>query len=134
MSTGRSEDEAWASIVANYGDRPELDEQPPAAPPPPRAVEPVPVARDAGDDVEPEERFVPPEPPPAPRLPAAKRAAWLGVVGSPVLLLGAMLLSLDVPRLIGWALVAGFVGGFGYLVWTMPRREDRDPFDDGAQI
>lgn len=133
MSTGRSEDEAWASIVANYGERAEIDQEPPAAPPRTRPVEPEPVAH--ADEVdEPEERFVPPVPAPAPRLPAAKRAAWLGVVGSPVVLIVAMLFSLYVPRLLGYALVAGFVGGFVYLVATMPRREDRDPWDDGAQI
>jgi hypothetical protein len=82
-----------------------------------------------GDD----ERFVPPEPPPLPRVAPDRMLAWVGVLGSPVVLLACLLLSVGIPALLGYALVAAFVGGFGYLVWTMPR-EPRDPWDDGAQV
>jgi len=133
VTTGRSEDEAWQAIVDNYGERAVLDDTPPAdVPPEPPAAPPAPTP-DAVDD-EPEERFVPPVPAPAPRLPWQKRVAWLAVLGSPVVLLVALLFSVYVPSYVGYLLVGGFVGGFCYLVATMQRAQDRDPFDDGAQL
>ena len=144
MSTGRSEDEAWRSIVDNFGDRARLDDEPPEPPHDPAAdevhqVPEPPVAApgpspDAARDEDPEERFVPPVPPPAPRLPLPQRLAWLAVLGSPALLFVALLFSYDLPSLVGYALVAGFLGGFGYLVATMQRADERNPWDDGAQL
>lgn len=146
MSTERSEDDAWRSIVDNYGRRAEIDEpedqrgSPPEAQPgaqPPgrsgmeleRATAPVPDPWDG-----PEERFVPPVPPRAPRLPLPRRLAWCAVLGSPVALVVALLGSLAIPELVGYALVAAFVGGFAYLVATMQRAESRDPWDNGARL
>ena len=43
------------------------------------------------------------------------------------------LFSFGLPGLVGWALVAWFVGGFLYLVREMPRAP-RDPWDDGSRI
>ena len=80
-----------------------------------------------------EERFEPPEPPPLPRVSPDRGLAWLGVLGSPVVLLAALIFSISLPSLVGYALVIAFVGGFAYLVYTMPR-EPRDPWDDGAQV
>ena len=137
MSTERGEDDAWRSIVDNYGERPTLDDEPGGQARDEEARAPVadPAPSPAGVwDDEPEERFVPPLPPRAPRLPLPQRLAWLAVLGSPGLLVVALLVSYDLPELVGYALVAGFVGGFGYLVWTMQRAEQRDPWDDGAQI
>jgi hypothetical protein len=79
---------------------------------------------------EPEEHFVPPPPPPL-NLPAdpVSRAAWIGVIGGPLIFLLATLLSW---RLDGWmALLAvvGFVGGFVTLV---ARMKDRPPPEDGG--
>jgi len=151
VSTGRSEDEAWRSIVDNFGDRARLDDEPPE-PPDDAAVDagvdagvddarPVPgpvvaagTAAAGPWDEEPAERFVPPVPPPAPRLPMPQRLAWLAVLGSPALLVVALLVSYDLPSLVGYALVAGFLGGFGYLVATMQRAGERNPWDDGAQL
>ena len=144
MSTGRSEDEAWRSIVDNFGDRARLDDEPPEPPHDPAAdevhqVPEPPVAApgpspDATWDEDAEERFVPPVPPPVPRLPLPQRLAWLAVLGSPALLFVALLFSYDLPSLFGYALVAGFLGGFGYLVATMQRADERNPWDDGAQL
>ena len=125
MTTGQGEDEAWRAIVDNYGERARLDDEPfVAAPTPPPAAPPTPAAV---ADAEPEERFVPPGPPPAPRRP-------LPVLGSPAFLLVALLVSFDVPALLGYALVSAFVGSFVYLVATMQRADERNPWDDGAQI
>ena len=133
MSTERGEDDAWRSIVDNYGERAQLDDDHVGDAPPAPAAPADPTPPPGGRE-EPEERFVPPTPPPAPRLPMPKRLAWLAVLGSPALLVLALLVSYDVPTLVGYGLVAAFVGGFAYLVATMQRADERNPWDDGAQI
>ncbi len=140
---GDDEDRAWRAIVDNYGERAELDEPPAPAPPPAsdapfggrfgdlRALGP------AEDENEPfvaeDEGFEPPEPPPMPRVAPDRLAAWIGIFGSPTVLLVALIFSLSVPTFVGYLLVGGFVGGFVYLVLKMPRGP-RDPWDDGAQV
>ena len=132
MTSGQDEDEAWRAIVDNYGERAQLDDASPAPAPPPA---PAPAPSPADDvDEEPEERFVPPVPPPAPRLPLPKRLAWLAVLGSPTLLVVALLISYDVPSLLGYALVAALLGSLVYLVANMQRADQRNPWDDGAQL
>ncbi len=92
-------------------------------------------AEDAVEDLdEPEEEgFVPPPPPPLPRVEPDRMIAWVGVLGSPVVLLCALIFSIGIPTWLGYLLVGAFVGGFLYLVVKMPR-EPRDPWDDGAQV
>ena len=144
-------DAAWRAIVENYGERAELDDPPPTAPPPPTAAPTAPSSdapfggrfgdlRDLGapgedDDQLPdeEEGYQPPAPPPLPRVAPDRMAAWVGVFGSPAVLLVALIFSVSLPAWLGYLLVAGFVGGFVYLVYKMPRGP-RDPWDDGAQV
>ena len=135
--TGRDDDEseraeeAWRSIVDNYGERAELDEPEPEPPAEPLLREQPPTAYEA--DGEDEEGYVPPEPPPLPHVPTPQLAGWAGVLGAPVLLLVCLLAGIALP---GWAsllLVAAFVGGFLFLVLRMPR-EPRDPWDDGSRL
>lgn len=85
------------------------------------------------DDDWSEDRFVPPPPPPLPKTTPDRFLAWFGVLGSPAILLILLLLQVSIPRLLAWALVIAFVGGFGYLVAKMPS-EPRDPNDDGAVV
>jgi hypothetical protein len=125
------EDAAWREIVDNYGDRPHLEPEPEAQPTQP-APEPD-QHPELADDPWLEERFVPPPPPPLPRVPFDRLLAWAGVFVSPLVLLVATVFQLDLPTLVAWALVLGFLGGFGYLVAQMPRGP-RDPFDDGAVL
>lgn len=141
-----AEDAAWRAIVDNYGDRadlgpevsPDLFEEsadPPADPP---ADTPYDVADDEPDWFaapleDPEDRFVPPPAPPLPQPSKDRLTAWLGVFGAPAVLLVCLVAGISLPSLLAYALVAAFVGGFGYLVWQMPRGP-RDPFDDGAQV
>lgn len=125
------------------------DDRPPADPPrtPPTAVPPVPrpaapalrpaPSPDAPDDDadDPDDHFVPPEPPPLPRLgpPAA--------VGFALLVLGLVLVT--VPGVIGvpgvYGLPLGLVtlaAGLGWLVlrlWPGPP-EERGEDDDGARL
>ena len=145
-------DAAWRSIVENYGERAELDD-PPSAPFGGRFGNLVGGAPDDGaggagaggaaagtagaededlDEYD-EDAFVPPTPPPLPRVAPDRMVAWVGIFGSPALLLAAMIFSISLPTWLGYLLVAGFVGGFIYLVAKMPRGP-RDPWDDGAQV
>lgn len=121
--SGQSEEDAWRSIVENYGERPRVDPQPPEPelPSAPRA------------DADAEDRFVPPTPPPLPHPPPVRLAAWLGVFGAPALLLVAVVLAVPLPGWLGYGLVGAFVGGFAYLVVHM-QRGPRDPGDDGARL
>jgi hypothetical protein len=125
-----SEDDAWRSIVDNYGDRADLGPEEAPAP----AAE-----RDHGredpddDEAWDEDRYVPPPPPPLPHVTPDRLAAWTGVFGAPTVLLVALLVGIHLPAWLGWLLVASFVGGFVYLVVQMPRGP-RDPGDDGARL
>jgi hypothetical protein len=132
------EEAAWREIVANYGERPALgsDAPPvaplaPLAPPVPPVVPPALVAPvEPADDGH---HFVPPEPPPLPRATPARRLAWLGLFVPPLLMLVAVVLGWTFPVWFAVGLVLSFVGGFVFLVATMPR--DRgDGWDDGAVV
>jgi hypothetical protein len=136
-----SDEDAWRAIVENYGERVELDEEPPADPPAEQRLErffiPLPQPdRTEPDDLEdePDEAFVPPAPPPLPKLPPDRLLAWLGLFGSPSVLLFCVVLGVHLPPWLGYLLVASFIGGFVYLVVKMPRRDDIDPWDDGARL
>jgi hypothetical protein len=146
--TRPEEDEAWRAIVDNYGDRVELESEPGSEQPDqpdsgtldagPRGL-PSPslfgIVETPSELVGPADgdRFVPPPPPPIP-IPTRDRAiAWAGLFGSPTLLLVSLVLDLRIPTLIAYGLVAWFLGGFGYLVWNMPKGP-ADPWDDGARI
>lgn len=136
-----AQERAWQAIVENYGERADLttEEPEPEAP-----VSSAPfggrfgnLTENLGNDevftAEEDDTYVPPPPPPVPRTSPDRMAAWLGVFGAPTILLTAVILGITLPTLIGYALVAAFVGGFGYLVFRMPRGP-RDPWDDGAQV
>ena len=132
--SGTNDDDAWRAIIENYGDRPQVEDAlPPAGPPggepEPRAPTYDELARDRNEA----ERFVPPEPPPAPRLDLPRHLPWVGVFGVPTLLLVLLLAGMSLPTWLGYLLVGGFVGSFVYLVSTM-QRGGRDPWDDGAQL
>ena len=127
----QDEDDAWRSIVENYGERAELD------PAPPPVAEPE-TAYDRYDDHDDwdqpdEERFVPPSPPPLPHPTPLRLAAWIGVFGAPAVLLVVMVFALPLPTWLEKGLVGYFVAGFIYLVLHMDRGP-RDPWDDGARV
>lgn len=145
----RRTDEAWREIVDNYGDRPDVsdvaDVGSPAPPsreeePPPVEVEPRRTPAPPTPSVDPferlrreEERFVPPPPPPVPSPGWRRGTAWAGLFVAPAVVLVLLVAQVDLPTLLDYALVAWFVGGFGYLVATM-RDEPRDPGDDGSRV
>lgn len=80
-----------------------------------------------------EEHFVPPEPPPVPRATPARRLAWCGLFLPPLLMLAAVILNWTFPSWVALGMVAAFVGGFVFLVATMPR-DGGDGWGDGAVV
>ncbi|GEL25483.1 hypothetical protein PSU4_44370 [Pseudonocardia sulfidoxydans NBRC 16205] len=106
--------------------RPQADERPPDT------------GSDPGSDtdIDPDEHFVPPEPPPLPRLgPPA-------IVGIALLALGLLLVV--APSVLGMSSVYGLplgllslAAGLGWLVlrlWPTPADDDPDEDDDGAVL
>lgn len=134
-----TDDDAWREIVENYGDTPsvedlrtevaaeasapEQDSEPDPAPQTPLFWHPDP------DD---EQDYIPPdEPLPRPAFPTL--IAWLGVLGMPAIVIALLVLRVAIPTWGAVGFVMWFLGGFGYLVSTMPKQRE-DPWDDGARL
>jgi hypothetical protein len=103
------------------------------APPHARIVRPAVPAPlpPTGDD----EHYVPPDPPPLPRLDPVSKGAWVALFGGPGYLLVAVLLGWTVPSWAAFCAVAAFVGGFATLVVRMGDRPPGDSGpDDGAVV
>lgn len=134
------EDAMWREIIENYGERPVMGpEEPPApaAPQPERSVFDRTFVDSMNSEAtwEDEGHFVPPEPPPLPHVDPRRKLAWGGLLGGPLLLLVAVVFGIGYPTWLTGMLVAAFVGGFVYLVATMPRSGHGDwPGDDGAVV
>ena len=141
------EEAAWRSIVENYGERAQLGETA-AVDPAPVVAEPVErdpfdrsylealessLAEERRERREHEEHFVPPEPPPVPRGTPARRLAWCGLFGAPLVMLAAVVFGLQYPAWLILGLVVAFIGGFVFLVATMPR-DGGDDWGDGAVV
>jgi hypothetical protein len=125
------EDAAWRAIVENYGEL-ELGPEPAPYPRPEPSVRPEP--EPAGQDVD-DEHYVPPDPPPLPRLDARRKLAWFGLLGCPLVMLIGAVLGVPYPGWLALLIALGFIGGFVYLVATLPRHRDDDwGGDDGAVI
>lgn len=131
---------AWQDIVDNYGERITLDPDEGDDPDEPDDTAPVATVEVAEPDDDPDEetdrgvdRFVPPAPPPVPIAPPDRFVAWLGVLGAPAAFLVLLVLGIDTPALVDWLLIGGFLAGFGYLVFRLPKSPE-DPWDDGARI
>ena len=94
---------------------------------------PAPGPRDWDATEEPDEGYVPPEPPPLPRGDLVSRLAWAGVLLGPAfLLLSALVWDGAGPLPLALAALA-FIGGFVTLVARLPARRD-DEDDDGAVV
>jgi hypothetical protein len=136
-----AQDAAWQDIVAHFGDRAELADEELAVPEPVTPLfdddvdepfEPDPEMYDEEYD----DGFVAPRPV-LPHIPPDRFLAWLGVLGAPVAAVTLFVLHATlgwwIPNWVVDFLVIGFLVGFGYLVFHMPR-EPRDPWDDGARL
>src|SRR6516162_2885267 len=102
------------------------------APPRFRVIRPAqpPQPAPAADD----EQFVPPVPPPLPRLDPISKGAWAALFGGPGYLLLAVMLGWQVPGWAAFCAVGAFVGGFAALVVRMNDRTEDDGPDDGAVV
>jgi hypothetical protein len=91
----------------------------------------VPSAHDPVDD-----HFVPPVPPPLPRLDPVTKGAWLALFGGPLYLLISTATGATISGLAAFLAVAAFVGGFVILVLRMDngRPPDSGSDDDGAVV
>jgi hypothetical protein len=127
-----AEDLAWREIVDHYGERPDVAELaslmvPLEIPDPP---EPSGEEEWVAFEVE-DEAFTPPPLPPPAVVSPERRAAWIGLVLSPILLVAINLVDYSLPGILSVGLVIAFIASFGYLVATMA---PRDPDDDGARV
>lgn len=106
------------------------------APPQVRIVRPaVPAPLPDGDEPGADDHFVPPVPPPLPRLDPVTKGAWIALFGGPAYLLLAVMIGWTVSDWAAITAVAAFVGGFTTLVLRMSDRPPRDSGpDDGAVV
>lgn len=135
-----AEDAAWKLIVENYGEPAVIDPEPEpeTAPEPPRFTvfeRRLPDPLETQATWEDEGHFVPPEPPPLPKLDPRRKLAWIGLFGAMLAMLLGAGLSFEYPTWFTGLMVSSFIGGFVYLVATMPRdRPDDWSGDDGAVV
>jgi hypothetical protein len=82
------------------------------------------------------DHFVPPVPPPLPRLDPVTKGAWLALFGGPLYLLISTAVGATISGLAAFLAVAAFVGGFVILVLRMDngRPPDSGSDDDGAVV
>jgi hypothetical protein len=82
------------------------------------------------------EHFVPPTPPPLPKLDPVTKGAWAALFGGPGYLVVATAAGWSVPGIVAFCAVAAFVTGFAILVLRMnePGPDGPDDGDDGAVV
>jgi hypothetical protein len=82
-----------------------------------------------------DEHYIPPVPPPLPKLQAATKLAWIALFGGPLYLLISTALGVSIPGVYAFLAVAAFVGGFVVLVLRMDNGRPPDSgSDDGAVV
>jgi hypothetical protein len=96
-------------------------------------------ARGMPQDDPDDEHFVPPTPPPLPRLDPVTKGAWAALFGGPGYLVLATAAGWSIPALAAFCAVAAFVAGFAVLVLRMhgpdtEGPEGSDDNDDGAVV
>ncbi|HEY3882985.1 MAG TPA: hypothetical protein VGM12_30730 [Trebonia sp.] len=82
------------------------------------------------------DHYIPPVPPPLPRLDPITKGAWLALFGGPLYLLISTATGATISGLAAFLAVAAFVGGFVILVLRMDngRPPDSGSDDDGAVV
>lgn len=92
--------------------------------------------RDTAEPQDPaEEHFIPPTPPPLPKIDPVTKCAWVALFGGPLYLLIATAVGATITGLAAFLAVAAFVGGFAVLVFRMDNGGPGDSGpDDGAVV
>jgi hypothetical protein len=82
------------------------------------------------------DHYIPPVPPPLPKLDPVTKIAWLALFGGPLYLLVSTATGTAISGLAAFLAVAAFVGGFVILVLRMDngRPPDSGSDDDGAVV
>ena len=83
------------------------------------------------DPVDPDDHFVPPDPP-RQRMRPLTWLGWLGAVGTPTFMVLVAVFGWYIPGELAAVLVGGFVAGVVYLIMTVSR--DPGDWDDGAVV
>jgi hypothetical protein len=96
----------------------------------------TPTPHEPADD---EEHFIPPAPPPLPKLDPLAKGAWAALFGGPGYLIVATTAGWSVPGIAAFCAVAAFVTGFAILVLRMTDPGAGGPGgpddgDDGAVV
>ncbi len=93
----------------------------------------APVPEVPADD---QEHYIPPTPPPLPKLDPITKGAWAALFGGPAYLVVATAAGWSVPGIVAFCAVAAFVTGFAILVLRMnePGPGGPDDGDDGAVV
>jgi hypothetical protein len=103
-------------------------------PPPAHSIRPrqAPADQVRADD----EHFVPPTPPPLPKLDSITKGAWTALFGGPAYLVVATVAGWSVSGITAFCAVAAFVTGFALLVLRMnePGPGGPDDGEDGAVV
>ena len=140
MSAAQSPDEdaRWDDIVANYGDRPTVEDawtrpEPAPAPRPPQQDTRAPVRTEPEWWEREPEPFVPPTPPPIPRTSPVRTASWVFVIGGPLVLVALAIFRVALPTSGVLIAIAATLASFGHLLWTASPAP-REPWDDGSQV
>ena len=83
-----------------------------------------------------DEHYIPPAPPPLPKLDPVTKGAWAALFGGPGYLMVATAAGWSVSGLAAFCAVAAFVAGFAILVLRMhePGPGGPDDGDDGAVV
>jgi hypothetical protein len=83
-----------------------------------------------------DEHYIPPTPPPLPKLDPVTKGAWAALFGGPGYLMAATAAGWSVSGLAAFCAVAAFVAGFAILVLRMhePGPGGPDDGDDGAVV
>jgi hypothetical protein len=83
-----------------------------------------------------DEHFVPPTPPPLPKLDSITKGAWAALFGGPGYLVVATVVGWSVSGIAAFCAVAAFITGFALLVLRMnePGPGGPDDGDDGAVV
>ncbi|EST34569.1 hypothetical protein N566_18340 [Streptomycetaceae bacterium MP113-05] len=83
------------------------------------------------DEVDDDDHFTPPEPPPLPETDPATTFAWIAAIGGPLLLIGAVMFDVYLSWWIVTLGVGGFLGGFATLLTRLRDDHDEDLDDPG---